>query len=420
MATKGKGTTKAAPAPAQEEAEGFEKGQRIKFLGYGPDVKEEEQVLAADEIYEVVDVTEEGNPVVRIENPDFDSKKKENANTNPKFLEVEALPEEVELVEEVAEGEGAPAAEAEAAPAQAAPARGKGKATAAEKPAAKTETKGKATAPAKAKGKAVAKPEPVDADAEQKDEDDLPELENEDENVLDLIKGNDDIIAVAQDLEAQVGQTEWQLGGLLYHIRKDKLHRTLTDDKGKPIAEYSEKGGFAAFLRDYFNLDYRKAMYLIEIYVNFTQAGIEDAAGVVARIGWTKASKIAKPLIAEDANVDDLIELAETSTVADLSEAIKEQVTVGGTKGEGGEKKTRITMKFRYFEEEAESINAILEAAKEQLGLKDIGEALSHIVQEWATEHAGGAAEVETAAPSQKAAPAGRAAPKARGARAAA
>lgn len=400
--TKPKGKAAAAPAAEVQEEVAFEVGGSIKFLGYGADVPEGEQILVADEVYEIVDVTEDGNPVVRIDNPEFNEKKKEDAEKNPRFVEVEALPNEVELVE----AEEAEVAEA-AAPVAAKTAP-KGKAAAAA-PAAKTAPKGKPAPAAKTapKGKgAVAKPKEV---VEVKDEDDLPELEGEDADVLALVNGSEDLIATAQELEANVAATEWQLGGILYHIRKDKLHREVTDEKGKKVKAYSENGGFAAFLLDFFNIDYRKAMHLIKIYVNFTQAQIENPSEVVATIGWTKASKIAPVMIEEGADANELVELATNNTVADLSEAIKEQVTVGGTKGEKGEKKSRITMKFRYFEEEAATVNGILETAMETLGLKDIGEALAHIVQEWATTN-GGEAQAE-AAPAQTK-PVGRAAPK--------
>jgi hypothetical protein len=370
-----KAVAKAAPAPAPVEPEAteaaaVEPGSTIKFLGYAPDTPENEQALTAGAEYPVSEVTAEGNIVVQCPNPEFNAKKKEDVNTNPKFLEVEVLPDEAELVS------GPP----EAAAAEAAPV-GK-KATKAVKVAAVKEE----TPPE----------EPVDPD-------DLPELENEDESVMALVSGSEDLIATAQELEKEVSDTEFKLGGILFHIRKDKLHRNVAGEDGKPVAAYSENKGWETFIGDFFNIDYRKAMYLIEIYQNFTLAKIENAAEHVAAMGWTKASKIAKHLVAEGANPGELIELAETSTVSDLVEAIKESITVGGTPGE---KKVRITLKFRYVEEEANAIQTTLEAARDQLGLKDIGEALAHIVTEWGTQNAGGKATAKSA-PAQKTAAAG-------------
>lgn len=414
MATaKGKNAAKAAPVAAQAEVETaaeFEVGQSVKFLGYAEGTPEEEMFLEAGAVYEVVGISEAdadnegGHPIVSVPNPEFNAKKKEHPDTNPKNLELEVFAEEVELVdgdepetvEEQAEevAEEAPAAPAKGKGKAAAAAPAKGKAAAVAAAPAKGKGKAAAAAPAKGKGKAVAKVE----EAPKEDPDALPELEGEDEEVLALIEGSEDLIATAQELEAAVGTTEYQLGGILYHIKKAKTH--LNVEGG---AEYAEKGGFQKFLTEYFNIDYRKAMYLIEIYVNFTLAQIENPAEKVANIGWTKASKIAKLLVAEGANPDELVELASQNSVADLSEAIKEQVQVGGTKGEKGETVTRLTLKFRFFEEEAKTVDSVLAAAQEQLGLVDKGDALLRIVTEWAAANAGGTA-TAASAPKQTAA----------------
>lgn len=410
MATKPKTTNKPAPKAAADEVE-IEVGMRVKFLGYGEGVAEEDQLLTEGEIYEIVEIDgESGNPVVRFENPDFNPKKKETED-NPAFFETEALPDEIEIVEE--EEAADPVQETAAAPAQ-----GKGRAAAAKTPAAsktaaakETPAKGAAASKAKTEPKAAASkpaaktpakktaaaPEPKE---EEGNDDGLPELENEDEEVLALVsdaKDIDELVGVAQELEASVAASEWKLGGVLYHLRKDNAHLDIKDEKGKIVKAYHEPGGFMQFMLDYFNIDYRKGMYLIEIYVNFTQAGIENPGEVVARIGWTKAQKIAKKLLGEDANVEELIELAEQNTVADLSAALVEQKEVGGT---SGEKKTRVTLKFRMWEDEGLSTKAIIEEAQSQLALKTLEEALAHIVNEWATMNAGGTATKE-AAPTQ-------------------
>lgn len=414
-----------AAAPAVEEAadEGtIEVGMFAKFLGYGADTPEAEQVLVQDEVYEIVGITEPegedpgGDPILLAGNPDFNEKKKEHPDTNPANIEVQVFPEEIELVdapeaeeaaaEEVVEEAPAPApAPAKKAAVKSAPAKTPAAKTPAVKAAAKT-APGKKTPAVKT----PAEPAPVI------DPDDLPDLENEDAEVLALIEGSTDLIATAQELEQAVGQTEFQLGGVLFHLRKDKIHRTLVGEDKKPIAEYNDKGGFQSFLRDYFNIDYRKAMYLIEIYQSFTIAGIADPGAIVAAMGWTKAQKIAKPMLAEGANADELIELATSNTVADLTVALQEQVSVGGSTS-GGTTVTRTSLKFRLFEEQGKSTLAVLEAAQEQMGLKDLNEALFYVVNDWATQNAGGAATAEsapaqTAKPAVKAAPAAKAAPR--------
>jgi hypothetical protein len=454
---------KAKPAQAKEEAAPeFAEGSWVRFLGYEKGTKKEEMILNKDESYEVValpgeeevdgDVIQTGY-VLRLENPDFDPKKKENPDTNPKFLETEVFPEEIEAGE-APEGEGdaityeelaayskaellefatanevkltaaqkktpetllatlaaefglEPAAEEEepetppakpetaaakkkreaqeAADAKAAKAKPP---TAAEKKAAAAAEKlaaapkGKATA----KGKAPAAPKDEE---EEVDPDFVPELEGEDEAVLSLVEGDVDLVAVAQDLESAVAVSEYQLGGVLYHIKKEKLHLA-TDKKGKLLdPEYGETGGFKKFLLDNFNIDYRKATYLIDIYINFTLAGIENPSDVVGRIGWTKASKIAKLVGVEGADVDGLVDVAEKNTVADLSEIIKEQFSP-----EGGSDKppsaTRITLRFRYLEEEANVFEDALKELADQFGQKPEEALLQLVIDAHAREVSG-------------------------------
>lgn len=397
----------AAPAPEPEvEATEVElaEGTPIKFLGYGADVPEDQQFLVPDEVYEIAGFTEPngaegdadydagGAPYVLIENPDFNAKKKES-DTNPKSIAIPVYDGEYEVVEGEAVEEAVEEVAEEVAPAPAAKAPTAGKAV------GKTATKKVAAAPAPA-----AEPE---AAAEEAAEDELPELEGEDEEVLALINGETHIIQVAQELEAAAATSEYRLGGVLYHIKRNKSYLEVEGGAER----YGEKGGFELFLQDYFNIEYRKTMYLIDIYVAFTQAQIENPAEAVAAMGWTKASKIARPMMENVEGAADLIELANNNTVSDLSTAIKESVTVGGTR-EGGTKVTRTTLKLRLLEQDGVNANAILEAVKSAQGHKDIGESFMFIVNDWASNNMPATSKAAAAPKATKAV--GKAAPAAK------
>lgn len=407
--------SKKAPAKAVAKDEPtIEVGSQVRFLGYPDDTPEDEQVLTIDEVYQVTSFMdpaegeEFGDPVVSIPNPEFNAKKKEHPDTNPKNLEIQVFANEVELVDDEDEAEEVEAEEVEEAkPAaksgkaraaeaklaeKAAPAKA-GKAAKAEPAKAEPAKAGKATA---AKGKPAKPAKPAKAEAAPVEKVDVldTELETEDADVIALLEGSEDLIATAQELESRAATTEYQFGGVLYHIRKERKYLEVEGGEA-----YAEKGGFEKFLQEYFNIEYRKAMYLIQIYIAFNVAGVENASEVVSTMGWTKAMKIAPLMLVPDAKTDDLIELATSSTVSDLSTAIMDSKRIGGSPGEI---KKRLTLRFRYFEEEAATVNAILEAAKDQLSLKNLDEVLSHIVQEWANEHGGGVATKE-AAPAQKA-----------------
>lgn len=396
-----------APAPVAEEEVTIEVGSKIRFLGYAEGTPPEEQFLAQGEIYEVAGFTEAdgdnpgGDPYIELENPDFNPKSKVS-DDNPKTIAVSVLADEYEVAEEE---EPAPA------PAPVA-AKKTAKAAAAPAPAAKT-------APAKKTAKAAPPPAAAEEEGEAEDPDALPDLENEDPEVVALVNGETDLVEVAQGLETAAAVSEYRLGGLLYHIKKDKKYLDYQDAENG--VDYSEKGGFEAFLSDFFNCGYRKAMYLIDIYVAFTLAGIENPAEKVAEIGWAKASKIARPMMQEGAKVEDLVQLATETALADLSVAIKETVNATGT-GSAAEKVTRTTLKFRLLEQEGASALGILEAVKEAQSLKDLNEALMFVLNDFASNNASQAkgAEAPTqaravgkAAPAKKTAPAKKATAKA-------
>ena len=459
---------KAKQAPVAEEVEGavIEVNSNVRFLGYDEETPEDERILEEGGIYPVAELPNgDAGFILRAPNPEFNAKKKASA-TNPEFVEVEVFEEEIELADEegeegeegeeltlevldgmnkaellaLAKEEGVTLTAAqkktedsiraalvealeldaeveeeqeEEQEEETPPAKGKAAAKTATKPAAKAAAKEEA-APAKGKGKAAAKEAtPAKGKAAAKsaakpapkapvEEEELPDLEGEDESVLALIEENrDDLVTLAQNIESEVSASEYRLGGVFYHIKKEKAY--LSVDGGE---QYDEKGGFQKFLIDYTNIGYRKAQYLIEIYIAFTQAGIADAAEVVAKLGWTKAQKIAAPMLQEGADVDELVSLAENNPVVDLSEILKEQFEVGGSKTPG-EKKSRVTLRFRYTEEEGAIIEDILNVAGEKMGTSG-EQAMFQILSEWAVTN-----NVETAQTAKAASkPAAKAATK--------
>lgn len=410
-----KAAAKAEPEPEVEEELILDIGSTIVFLGYGEGTEEADMVLAADTEYKIVDFSEpdadypDGLPVVQCENPGFNAKKKEHPETNPRFIQVEVLPDEMELVASpeadaadadadadadaaAAEAEAAAAAEAEAA---AAKGKGKGKtATKEAAPAAKPAAKTAAKPAAKAKSK----------DDEVEAQNEVAELGQEDPLIQELIDSGEDLISLAQEMEAKQGLCEYQLGGLLSVLQRNKGYLEV---EGGEV--YAEKGGFATFIKDFFNVDYRKAMYLIDIYNRFSQVSLEDGSAIsdkIALIGWTKASKIAKHVAEDGSNAGELIALAEANTVADLSSALVEQTKVGGTRTDG-EAVTRTTLRIRMFEDQGAFVMGVLETIKTQNNLEDISEAMYILAQDWSNAN-GGEAD-QQAAPAQKAG--GKAAP---------
>lgn len=370
----------------------IEVGATVKFLGYEEDTPEQDRVLEQDAEYEVIEIDESGDEpilIVKAPNPAYDSKKRASKN-NPETIEVEVFSDEVEVVggaeetpaveEKPARTRAKPAAK-EAAPAKAEAkpaAKGSGKT----KPAAKSGTK--PAAKAKAKAEPAEKVDPLDVD-----------LENEDEEIKELCAvGDEDLLQLADEAVEDASAIEYKLGGILYHVRKTKAYQGLDErytQKANPAA--GQLSGFQLYTQERLGVDYRKAMNLIEIYVNFNLVGI--AGDRVAEIGWTKASKIATVLknkVKAGETLDDvakageeLVDAAAEQTVTELSETIKESYTsVGGAKGE---RKKMVTFKFRLFEDQAEGVRNILESTAAALGMKKLDEVFEHIVREWSIEH---------------------------------
>lgn len=366
-----------------------EKGSMIVFAGYAEAPEPGMDLLVEGEKYEVVEVnTKDKAVVVRVDNPDFNAKKKESEE-NPKTILLDVFEEEFEVPEEApaksrgktaakpaakgkakAEPEPEPEDEEEPEEAPAPKTKAKPAAKSAAKATTKPAAKGKAAAPAKGKVRAKAKPEKEESADPY---DDLSE-DDEDEEILGLVNEADDILELAKEVVEEAAATEYKLGGILFHVRKSGAYKEL--DK-----RYAEKGGFNLYVLEELNVEYRKAMYLIDIYYKTSKFGLD--AERVSAIGWAKAAKIAA--VMDEGNAEELLDLAEKNTVADLVENIKTSYKeVGATKGE---KKQLKIFKFRLFEDKAVGVEEVLNSVASAMSYKTLDEAFEHIVMEWAAEH---------------------------------
>jgi len=122
-------------------------------------------------------------------------------------------------------------------------------------------------------------------------------------------------------------------------------------------------------------------MYLIDIYSVWNKFKLDK--DWISAQGWSKALLVAKNV--DEDNVEDLMAVAETQSVADLRDTIKESFS---RKGEDSrEVVKKISFKFRLMEEEAAMVTGYLEAAMKQLGKDNPAEAFEYIITEWAQEH---------------------------------
>lgn len=193
-----------------------------------------------------------------------------------------------------------------------------------------------------------------------------------------LKKGN--ILKTAQNLVAQAEETYFILGGILAHIYYEKSYLKLTDEEQHPI--YSGNKGFALYVADELGIEYRKAMYLINIYTHFSNLGVDEKQ--LATIGWSKAKELVGITTAD--NMEELIEFAEGHSRNELVDHIKETYVTDGSGTSGGKAKM-VTFKFTLFEDKASVLEAALTAAMEAAELDTYDEALDYIVSEWMATH---------------------------------
>lgn len=364
------------------------KGSTVKFVGFteGEDPPDNAELLEAGTEYRVADALppedagDEWTYELEVENPDFDDSKRAT-KTNPRTLTVAVFPEEVEALEAEAEDE----AEDEEVEEQqtAAPKTTKKRASKKKAATKKTVTKKKVASKKKAATKKAAAPVEVDEEGGIYDPHTDPELKDmiilsddeEDQEILTLVNEADDIVELAREQADEAAMSDYRLGGVLYHIKLQKSYKEVNG------GEYAVKKGWESFLNKEIGIEYRKGQYLIDIYCKFNKFGIGHEA--FATLGWTKASQISR-VMTED-NAEDLVALAEDSTVSELKESISESYShVGATKGTPVKK---VTFKFRLVEDSGVTVRALLEQAMQSLGYENESEAFEHVITEWAQDH---------------------------------
>ena len=393
---------KVAP-PVQDDI--IEVDSIVEFTGFTGDEEEgmpdngehlvEGETYAVDSIVEGASGDDEEAYSVRVPNPKYNSKKKAS-KANQEFLLVEVFNDEVALMvpeDEDEEEEEAPKPKAKSkakAPAKKQPAKKSKKQIEEEEaeedeeeeepaPKSKSKAKAKAKAPAKkttAKSKAKAPAKSKDEDSAEVDSEGYYILaeDQEDQEVLTLVQDADDICDLAVEVVREAEACNFKLGGVLYHLRKEKSYVALSD-------EYAGNKGFELYCEQVLNLKYRRAMYFVKIYSTFSKLGIDGSR--VAELGWTKCIEILDVL--DEENADEWLEIAANSTVNDLKDTVKES-TATKTKGKS-EVVKRTTFKFRLVETAGEVIAEYLEKAGETLGLDDPSEVFEHVLTEWAQEH---------------------------------
>lgn len=112
-----------------------------------------------------------------------------------------------------------------------------------------------------------------------------------------------------------------------------------------------------------FGLDYRKAMYYINIYNNLLDSGV--AWDKVKSLGWTKLSRLTQVMTKE--NCEEWIEKAKSMTVLALEQAIKGNKSSSTPADSSGIKSETQSLTFKLHQDQAETVREALAKAKGEL-----------------------------------------------------
>jgi len=138
-----------------------------------------------------------------------------------------------------------------------------------------------------------------------------------------------------------------------------------------------ESDTFKLFIPEKFGLQYRKAMYLINIYDSLVEAEIPWHK--VSGLGWTKLKDLADILTNE--NVDEWVELANELTFLNLKERIKAfkagELSTDGTTDPDSSGVSTIT--FKVHPDQKETIKNAVDKALEDADTEFKGVALEAI-----------------------------------------
>lgn len=160
----------------------------------------------------------------------------------------------------------------------------------------------------------------------------------------------EEAIKLVPTLAEDVDYSYFKLGGVLSVIQSNNWWK---DDGFDTFKSYIETS---------FGLQYRKAMYLVNIYNGLVDAEIPWSA--VGQLGWTKLKELAD--ILDKDNYKEWVKIAENRTVLQLQEYIREYKKGNLEKGEEASAETSSvsSMTFKVHADQKETITQAIEKAK--------------------------------------------------------
>ncbi|MCO6419301.1 hypothetical protein JYK14_24525 [Siccirubricoccus sp. KC 17139] len=209
------------------------------------------------------------------------------------------------------------------------------------------------------------------------------------------ILAHEDALEAAKRLASQIENSYFSLGGILAHIYENNLYH---------LAGYEGKRGWQSYVENELQgVDYRRAMYWIDIYRTLTAIGVDESRLAATGVGWSKIKEIVRIGRLKDEkgrpvgdkilkeNFTHLLEVAKEKTRDELADYVRtafvEAQKPGPIPEQDRASRIRKTIQFRLLPPQAEAVNRAVEAAKATAKTEDSEVALEQICVEWALGH---------------------------------
>jgi hypothetical protein len=185
-------------------------------------------------------------------------------------------------------------------------------------------------------------------------------------------------IALAEEKE----RTIFTLGGVLAKIKRYDTFRSIENKDGEPTYEKGLKG-FNLYVKAELGVEPRSAAYYVDLYEMFSQVTTEEK---ISKIGWTKLRELL-PLreVITEKNVDGWLKKAKSTTTKELHDEVTKHLVDAGEKVHGNKQLAeQSTYKFVVHSDQANTVQDAIAKAKDIIGddASD-GAALVHILSEW-------------------------------------
>lgn len=201
-------------------------------------------------------------------------------------------------------------------------------------------------------------------------------------------KAGDDQVGLAKTIYEDAKKQFFLFGGVMANIYNKNLH---APDGVTWIAGTKEaREAWEEFCLENFGMKPAQVRAYMDIYQTLSKIPGVDLKQI-GQIGYSKMAEVAR-YITND-NAAELIEQAESMPITELKSTLKteyvdaEGKTPSGRTARGVGKMTKKTFSFSLFEDQAATVQYVLETAGKQLGLGTDAEVFEHIINEWASDN---------------------------------